>query len=117
MCRRSVVIQPSSLIVRSALATPEREECGSASEVLLGDRKPDPDPRLACPLKPWVRFVGYNGYPNHGDPAHTGPIAHIHVSWQASGHGAAALSAPNDWVRVFPFPAPGDTASPRGGEG
>jgi hypothetical protein len=66
----------------------------------------------ACPLKPWVRFVGYNGYPNHGDPAHTGPIAHIHVSWQASGHGAAALSAPNDWVRVFPFPAAGDTASP-----
>jgi hypothetical protein len=27
----------------------------------------------ACPLKAWVRFVGYNGYPNHGDPAHTGP--------------------------------------------
>jgi hypothetical protein len=70
-----------------------------------------------CPLKSWVRFVGYNGYPDHGDPAHTGPIAHIHVSWSASASGAAALSAPNDWVRVFPIPAPGDTASPRGGEG
>jgi len=59
----------------------------------------------ACPLKPWVRFVGYNGYPNHGDPAHTGPMAHIHVSWSASAQGAGALSAPNDWVRVFPAPS------------
>jgi hypothetical protein len=68
----------------------------------------------ACPLKAWVRFVGYNGYPNHGDPAHTGPIAHIHVSWSASASGAAVLSAPNDWVRVFPIPIAGRTSRARG---
>jgi hypothetical protein len=67
-----------------------------------------------CPLKPWARFVGYNGYPNHGDPAHTGPMAHIHVSWSASASGAAALSPPNDWVRVFPIPIAGGTPSARG---
>jgi hypothetical protein len=67
----------------------------------------------ACPLKPWVRFVGYNGYPNHGDPAHTGPMAHIHVSWSASAQGASALSPPNDWVRVFPSPPPAARRTPR----
>jgi hypothetical protein len=70
-----------------------------------------------CPLKAWVRFVGYNGYPNHGDPAHTGPSAHIHVSWSASASGAAALSAPNDWVRVFPSPIAGDTPRASGENG
>lgn len=59
----------------------------------------------ACPLKPWVRFVGYNGYPLHGDPAHVGANAHIHVSWLASEGPTAALSAPHPWVRVFPVPA------------
>ena len=67
----------------------------------------------ACPLKPWVRFVGYNGYPNHGDPAHCsgGCGAHIHVSWYASSYGNSALSPPNAWVRVFPVP----TTSGNGG--
>jgi Transglycosylase SLT domain len=69
-----------------------------------------------CPLKAWVRFVGYNGYPNHGDPAHTGPLAHIHLSWYASAHGAATLSPPNDWVRVFPTPAPAATPGNRSGD-
>ena len=55
----------------------------------------------ACPLAPWVRFVGYNGYPAHGDPAHAGPMAHIHVSWLASHYGASALTSPNAWVRAF----------------
>jgi murein DD-endopeptidase MepM/ murein hydrolase activator NlpD len=58
----------------------------------------------ACPLKPWVRFVGYNGYPNHGDPAHVGPHAHLHVSWASTDGGSDALVSPNAWVRVFPVP-------------
>ena len=28
------------------------------------------------------RFIGYNGYPGHGDPAHAGANAHLHLSWQ-----------------------------------
>ena len=59
----------------------------------------------ACPLKPWVRFVGYNGYPDHGDPAHVGANAHIHVSWLASASPSSGLAPPNEWVRVFPVPA------------
>jgi hypothetical protein len=27
------------------------------------------------------RFVGYNNYPGHGDPAHAGANAHLHLSW------------------------------------
>lgn len=33
--------------------------------------------RLPAPF----RFIGYNGYPGHGDPAHAGSNAHIHLSW------------------------------------
>ncbi len=58
-----------------------------------------------CPLKPWVRFVGYNGYPGHGDPAHAGRNAHLHLSWYASHYGAPVLVPPNAWVRVFPASA------------
>ena len=67
----------------------------------------------ACPLRPWVRFVGYNGYPNHGDPAHCsgGCGAHIHVSWHASSYGNSALSPPNAWVRVFPVPTSANGSS------
>ena len=60
-----------------------------------------------CPLKPWVRFVGYNGYPNHGDPAHVGANAHLHISWLASGSPSGALVPANAWVRAFPVPAGG----------
>jgi hypothetical protein len=59
----------------------------------------------ACPLKGWVRFVGYNGYPHHGDPAHVGANAHLHVSWLASAQPQGALAPANAWVRVFPVPA------------
>lgn len=55
-----------------------------------------------CPLVPAIQFVGYNGYPDHGDPAHAGGNAHLHVSWQSSSFGSAALSPPPAWVRVFP---------------
>ena len=61
----------------------------------------------ACPLKPWVRFVGYNGYPGHGDPAHAGANAHLHISWLASAAPSGALVPPNAWVRAFPVPGGG----------
>jgi hypothetical protein len=31
------------------------------------------------------RFIGWNGYRLHGDPAHAGGNAHVHFSWQHSG--------------------------------
>ncbi len=36
--------------------------------------------------RPPFRFIGYNGYPGHGDPAHCGcgAGAHLHLSWQTS---------------------------------
>jgi len=64
----------------------------------------------ACPLKPWVRFVGYNGYPDHGDPAHVGENAHLHVSWLASGPPTAGLSPPHEWI--YAFPVPEETTAP-----
>jgi hypothetical protein len=32
------------------------------------------------------RFVGYDGYPGHGDPAHAGSNAHLHLSWTWQGN-------------------------------
>jgi Transglycosylase SLT domain len=62
--------------------------------------------RPACHLVPAIQFVGYNGYPGHGDPAHCWGScgAHIHVSWVSSSFGSAALSPPPAWVLVFPVP-------------
>lgn len=40
------------------------------------------------------RFVGWNGYPDHGDPAHAGGNAHLHLSWD---HGPGR---PAEWVRL-----------------
>ena len=58
-----------------------------------------------CPLAPAIQFIGYNGFPAHGDPAHTEPGAHphLHVSWQSSSYGSGSLSPPPVWVRVFPL--------------
>ena len=56
-----------------------------------------------CPLAPAIQFVGYNGYPGHGDPVHAGENAHLHVSWQSSSFGSGSLSPPPEWVRVFPL--------------
>lgn len=43
---------------------------------------------------PW-KFIGWNGYPGHGDPSHAGTNAHLHVSWQHTpslpGHPAARV--------------------------
>ncbi|MDX6608240.1 MAG: hypothetical protein QOF85_165 [Solirubrobacterales bacterium] len=55
-----------------------------------------------CPLAPAIQFVGYNGYPDHGDPAHTGS-PHLHVSWSSSEYGCPGLCAPRQWVEVFPW--------------
>ena len=56
-----------------------------------------------CPLVPAIQFIGYNGYPGHGDPAHAGSNAHLHVSWKSSDFGCPGLCAPRDWVEVFPW--------------
>jgi peptidoglycan LD-endopeptidase LytH len=70
----------------------------------------------ACPLKPAIRGVFYNGHSNHGDPAHCSGLCHphIHISWYASSYGNSALSPPNAWVRVFPVPTT-DDGSPDSG--
>lgn len=49
----------------------------------------------ACPLSPAIRFIGYDGYPDHG----TGN--HLHISWQSSSGGSAALAPPARWVMAF----------------
>lgn len=49
-------------------------------------------------LPPPMRFIGYNGYPGHGDPAHAGANAHVHFSWL---HAPAAPYTQAAWVDVF----------------
>jgi hypothetical protein len=44
------------------------------------------------------RFIGYNGYPGHGDPAHAGGMAHLHLSWQ---HTPAAAGTPAARVQTL----------------
>lgn len=56
-----------------------------------------------CPLAPAIQFVGYNGYSGHGDPAHAGSNAHLHVSWRSSEFGCPGLCEPREWVEVFPW--------------
>ncbi len=56
-----------------------------------------------CPLAPAIQFVGYNGYEGHGDPAHAGSNAHLHVSWKSSEYGCPGLCEPREWVEVFPW--------------
>lgn len=68
-----------------------RESCGASGTAPV------------CPLVPAIQFVGYNGYPGHGDPAHAGSNAHLHVSWQSSSFGCGELCPPPTWVRIFPL--------------
>jgi hypothetical protein len=56
-----------------------------------------------CPLAPAIQFVGYNGYPGHGDPSHVGENAHLHVSWKSAEYGCPGLCEPREWVEVFPW--------------
>jgi hypothetical protein len=55
-----------------------------------------------------IQAAFYNGYDNHGDPAHyTGSCGcpHIHISWVAAGGiAAAAPGPPREWVKAFPSP-------------
>ncbi|MEV4419375.1 hypothetical protein AB0L40_05280 [Patulibacter sp. NPDC049589] len=60
--------------------------------------------------KPPFRFVGYNGYPAHGDPAHCVPCGggpHLHLSWLTSASQGEPQNQPRtgyfapDWIDVF----------------
>lgn len=62
----------------------------------------------------WVRWIGYNGDVDHGDPWHIfgGSYAHIHIGW-ASPNGDDAVSSseisqPIPAVYTFPAPVPDD---------
>ncbi len=59
----------------------------------------------ACPLVPAIEFIGYNGYEGHGDPAHAGENAHLHVSWKSSAYGGCpyVTCGPDAWVMAFPL--------------
>jgi hypothetical protein len=50
------------------------------------------------------RFIGYNGYPGHGDPAHAGGNAHLHLSWQ---HTPASPGTPAARVQTLLNPLGG----------
>ena len=50
-----------------------------------------------CPGRGPFRVVLYNGYPGHGDPAHSA-TPHLHLSWQ---HAPAAPFTRARWVRVL----------------
>jgi hypothetical protein len=62
----------------------------------------------ACARRPF-RFVGYDGYPGHGDPAHCrcGTNAHLHLSWLTSAsegqpqNAARSVYFAPDWVDTF----------------
>jgi hypothetical protein len=68
-----------------------RERCGASGTAPV------------CSLAPAIQLVAYNGFRLHGDPAHAGANAHLHVSWQSSSFGCGALCRPAAWVRVFPL--------------
>jgi hypothetical protein len=59
-------------------------------------------------MAPAIQAAFYNGYDNHGEPAHYSGgcgCPHIHISWVAAGGIAgAALAPPRDWVKAFPSP-------------
>ncbi len=63
----------------------------------------------AC-ARPPFRFVGYNGFPSHGDPAHCPAPScppHLHLSWNTSASPGGPESAPRSsyfapsWIDVF----------------
>lgn len=77
--------------LRAALALGWTSSCGASGTAPV------------CPLAPAMQFVAYNGYSGHGDPAHAGANAHLHVSWKSSDYGCPGLCAPRTWVEVFPW--------------
>jgi hypothetical protein len=78
------------LVARAALDLGWRSSCGGTGCAGL----------LPSPF----RFIGYNGYPGHGDPAHAGGNAHLHLSWQ---HTPASPGSPAARVQTL-LPPPGD---------
>jgi hypothetical protein len=71
----------------------------------------------AC-ARPPFRFIGYDGYPGHGDPAHChcAGNAHLHLSWLTSASTGQAQNAArgtyfaSTWIDVF---APAGSAAIR----
>jgi hypothetical protein len=61
--------------------------------------------RSGCPGRGPFRVVLYNGYPGHGDPAHTAQ-PHLHLSWQ---HGPTAPFTRAPWVLTLLPSANGTT--------
>jgi hypothetical protein len=62
---------------------------------------------------PPIRFIGYNGFPNHGDPLHCVPCAggpHLHLSWQTSASPGQPDNRPRyryqpaEWIEVLARP-------------
>lgn len=60
-----------------------------------------------CAHRPF-RFIGYNGYPNHGDPAGClCPTPHLHLSWLTSASSGEPENQPRfgyfapSWIDVF----------------
>jgi hypothetical protein len=62
-----------------------------------------------CAQAPF-RFIAYNGYRGHGDPAHCQPCpggAHLHLSWQTSASPGQRENRsrhayfPASWIDVF----------------
>jgi hypothetical protein len=60
--------------------------------------------------EPPFRFIGYNGFPNHGDPLNCIPCAggpHLHLSWQTSAspgqpdNRARYRYEPAEWIEVM----------------
>jgi hypothetical protein len=60
--------------------------------------------------EPPFRFIGYNGFPNHGDPLHCFPCIggpHIHLSWMTSASEGQPENRPQfsyepaSWIEVF----------------
>jgi hypothetical protein len=78
------------LVMRAALDLGWRPSCAASGCAGLA-----PSP---------FRFIGYNGYPGHGDPAHAGGNAHLHLSWQ---HTPAAPGSPAARVQTLLPPSGG----------
>lgn len=60
----------------------------------------------------WVRWIGYNGDIDHGDPWHCQSnggscYPHLHISWDSpNGDATSATSIPEPIPEVYTFPAP-----------
>jgi hypothetical protein len=62
---------------------------------------------------PPFRFIGYDGFPNHGDPLHCVPCSggpHLHLSWQSSASPGQPDNRPRyryepaEWIEVLAHP-------------